>query len=250
MKEFRRFIWEKRGRKMLKVSDVVTNYGDIEVLHGISLDVAEGEIVALIGANGAGKSTLLKTISGLIHPSKGRIEFLGQRIDGFIPERIVQLGVAQIPEGRNIFPLHTVETNLEMGAYIRNDKEGIKRDKEYFFNKFPVLKQMRKKLAGLLSGGEQQMLAISRALMSNPKLILMDEPSMGLAPVLVHEIFDTIVELHKDRRTIFLVEQNAKRALCVSERGYVLETGRVVLYGESDKLLCDEGVRKAYLGEE
>jgi len=235
---------------MLKVSNIATKYGNIEVLHGVSLDVEEGEIVALVGANGAGKSTLLKAISGLIRASRGQIEFMGERIDGLTPESIVRLGIVQIPEGRNVFPLHTVETNLDMGAYIRNDKEGIKKDKEYFFNKFPPLEKMKKKLAGLLSGGEQQMLAISRALMSRPKLILMDEPSMGLSPILVEEIFKIIDELHEEGTTIFLVEQNAKKALKISQRGYVLETGKIALSGDSKDLVHDEMVRKAYLGEE
>jgi len=234
---------------MLRVSDLVTHYGNIQVLRGVSLEVTEGEIVAFIGANGAGKSTLLKAISGLIRPTRGEISFMDRRIDGMIPENIVRLGISQVPEGRNVFPLHTVETNLDMGAFIRKDKEGIRKDKEFFFDRFPSLKRMRKKMAGLLSGGEQQMLAISRALMSRPKLILMDEPSMGLAPVLVHEIFRIIEELHKQGTTIFLVEQNARKALKISQRGYVLETGQIVIQGSSDALLGDERVRKAYMGE-
>jgi branched-chain amino acid transport system ATP-binding protein len=235
---------------MLQISGLVSRYGKIEALHGVSLDVQEEEIVALIGANGAGKSTLLKAISGLVRPSNGRIEFIGRRVDGLIPEKIVGLGITQIPEGRNVFPLHTVETNLDMGAYIRKDKEGIKKDKEFVFGKFPPLRIMRKKLAGLLSGGEQQMLAIARAIMARPKLILMDEPSMGLAPVLVNEIFEIIGELHREGRTIFLVEQNAKKALKISQRGYVLETGNIVVQGKSNELLEDDRVRKSYLGEE
>jgi len=234
---------------VLKVSDLTAHYGNIEVLHGISLNVEEDEIVTLIGANGAGKSTLLKAISGVIRPTGGEISFLGQRIDGLIAEKVVRLGISHVPEGRNVFPVHTVDTNLDMGAYIRRDKEGVERDKEFFYAKFPPLSRMRKKLAGLLSGGEQQMLAISRALMSRPKLILMDEPSMGLAPVLVNEIFNIINELHLEGTTIFLVEQNAKKALGVAERGYVLETGSVVLEGTSQELLGDVRVRKAYLGE-
>jgi branched-chain amino acid transport system ATP-binding protein len=235
---------------MLRVSNLVTHYGNIQVLRDVSLEVAEGEIVAIIGANGAGKSTLLKAISGLIRPTRGEISFMDRRIDGMIPENIVRLGISQVPEGRNVFPLHTVDTNLDMGAFIRNDKVGIREDKEFFFNRFPALKSLRKKLAGLLSGGEQQMLAISRALMSRPKLVLMDEPSMGLAPVLVNQIFRIIEELHEEGMTIFLVEQNARKALKISQRGYVLEAGQIVLQGSSESLLGDERVRKAYLGEE
>lgn len=234
---------------MLQVSDLVTRYGKIEALHGISLNVSEGEIVALIGANGAGKSTLLKSICGLLRPTMGRVEFLGKQIDGLLPEEIIKLGIVLIPEGRNVFPLHSVETNLDMGAFLIKDKAQVAKDKQFFFERFPVLGRMRKKPAGLLSGGEQQMLAISRALMSRPRLLLMDEPSMGLAPLLVNEIFEIIDGLFKQGRTIFLVEQNAKKALRISKRAYVLETGRIVLFGESNTLLRDEKVRKAYLGE-
>ncbi|MBF0529520.1 MAG: ABC transporter ATP-binding protein [Deltaproteobacteria bacterium] len=234
---------------MLKVNGLTAHYGNIQVLHQVSLEVHEGEVVALIGANGAGKSTLLKAISGLIRPSQGTIEFLGQGIGRWLPERIAQNGLVMVPEGRNVFPLHSVEVNLEMGAYVRTDRNGIKEDLELYYEIFPPLKAMRKKNAGLLSGGEQQMLAISRALMSRPKCVLMDEPSMGLAPLLVKEIFKTIQSLNAQGRTILLVEQNAKKALRVSQRAYVLENGRIALEGASQDLLNDERVRHSYLGE-
>ncbi|MFH1140003.1 MAG: ABC transporter ATP-binding protein [Pseudomonadota bacterium] len=234
---------------MLRIDGLAAQYDGIEVLHGISLEVKEGEIVALIGANGAGKSTLLKSIMGLVKPSRGRVEFQGSRIDQILPEKVVQRGLVLSPEGRNIFPLHTVETNLEMGAYVRRDRDGIKADLEKFYDMFPPLKRMRKKHAGLLSGGEQQMLAIARALMSRPRCVLLDEPSMGLAPLLVNEIFRIVKTLHEDGRTVLLVEQNARKALGISNRAYVLETGRIVLEGSSQDLLHDERVRQSYLGE-
>ena len=234
---------------MLKIENLTARYGNIEVLHGISMEVGKGEIVALIGANGAGKSTLLKSIMGLVPPSAGRIEFEGKTIEQHTPEKVVRLGLVLSPEGRNVFPLHTVETNLQMGAYVRGDHAGIREDMDKFYEMFPPLKRMRKKNAGLLSGGEQQMLAIARALMSRPRCVLLDEPSMGLAPLLVNEIFRIVKSLHDDGRTVLLVEQNARKALAISDRAYVLETGKIVLSGNSRELLHDERVRQSYLGE-
>jgi branched-chain amino acid transport system ATP-binding protein len=236
---------------MLQIEDLHAKYGNIEALHGVSLNVREGETVALIGANGAGKTTLLKAISGLLRPSAGTVKFCGARIDRLPAERIVQRGMAHVPEGRRIFPRHTVDVNLEMGAYVRSDRAQIREDIEKLLNdQFPPLKARRSRPAGLLSGGEQQMLAICRALLSRPTFLLMDEPSMGLAPLLVNEIFRIIETLRKEGKTILLVEQNAKKALKASNRAYVLESGRIVLEGPSSELLHDERVRKAYLGEQ
>ena len=215
----------------------------------MSVEVSEGEIVALIGANGAGKTTLLKVISGLLGSTNGTITFLGQRIDKIAPEEIVKLGIAQVPEGRRVFPDSTVLTNLEMGAYIRKDTKEVKKDIEKYFDIFPILFERRNMPASLLSGGEQQMLVIARALMSKPKLVLLDEPSMGLAPQLVNEIFKIIKNLNSEGISIFLVEQDVKKSLKIAQRGYVLETGKVSLQGLSQELLESDDIRKVYLGE-
>ena len=211
--------------------------------------MSEGEIVALVGANGAGKTTLLKVISGLLSPTKGNITFLGRRIDKMVPEEIVKLGIAQVPEGRRVFPDSTVLTNLEMGAYIRKDSKEIKKDIEKYFELFPILFERRNMPASLLSGGEQQMLVMVRALMSKPKLLLLDEPSMGLAPQLVNEIFKIIKNLNSEGISIFLVEQNVKKSLKIAQRGYALETGKISLQGLSQELLESDEIRKVYLGE-
>lgn len=211
--------------------------------------MSEGEIVALVGANGAGKTTLLKVISGLIGSTNGSITFLGKRIDKIAPEEIVKLGISQVPEGRRVFPDSTVLTNLEMGAYIRKDTKEIKKDIDKYFKIFPILFERRNMPASLLSGGEQQMLVMARALMSKPKLLLLDEPSMGLAPQLVNEIFKIIKDLNSEGISIFLVEQNVKKSLKISQRGYVLETGKILLQGLSQKLLESDEIRKVYLGE-
>lgn len=233
---------------MLKVEGLNVFYGAIHALHDCSFEVNEGEIVTLIGANGAGKTTTLHSISGLIPHKSGRIEFLGQSLHGVSPDRIVKYGIAQTPEGRRIFANLTVKENLEMGAYIRKDKQGIKNDLEMVFNHFPRLKERLTQIAGTLSGGEQQMLAIGRTLMSRPKLMLMDEPSMGLAPLLVKEIFSIIKDINQAGTTILLVEQNANMALSIAHRAYVLETGKIALQGSAKELAASEAVRKAYLG--
>lgn len=234
---------------LLSVQNLHTFYGQIEALKGIDIEVAEGEIVTLIGANGAGKSTTLKTISGQLAPREGKIVFAGEEIQGMPAHQVAAKGVVQVPEGRRIFPRMTVEENLEMGAYLRNDADGIAADKEMVFDLFPRLKERRSQKGGTLSGGEQQMLAMARGLMAKPKLLMLDEPSMGLAPVVVETIFETIERLHKEGITILLVEQNAAMALAVADRGYVLETGRVALTGTGKELLKNEQVRKTYLGE-
>ena len=234
---------------MLKVNDIHTFYGQIEALKGISLEVNEGEIVTLIGANGAGKSTTLKTISGALAPKSGSIEFEGQTISGMPIHKVTQRGVIQVPEGRRIFPRMTVTENLEMGAFLRKDTEGIKADMDRVFEMFPRLKERSMQKGGTLSGGEQQMLAMSRGLMAKPKLLMLDEPSMGLAPVVVELIFETIKELNRTGITVLLVEQNAAMALSIANRGYVLETGTIKLTGTGKELLANEDVRKAYLGE-
>lgn len=233
---------------MLAIENVDVNYGAIRALIDVSLAVEEGEIVALIGANGAGKSTTLRTISGLVKPARGRIVFDGQELQKSPPHKIVEMGISQVPEGRRVFPLMTVLENLEMGAFIRKDRGGIKEDIKKVFTKFPRLEERKKQPAGTLSGGEQQMLAIGRALMSKPKLMLMDEPSMGLAPMLVQEIFNIVKEINQGGTTILLVEQNARMALSVAHRGYVLETGQVVISGNAKDLITNEEVQKAYLG--
>jgi len=234
---------------MLELRDVHSYYGHIHALKGISLSVEKGEIVTLIGANGAGKTTTLRTISGLLHPRHGSIWLDGERLDGLPPDIIVRKGVGQSPEGRQIFPRLTVMENLEMGAYTRNDKEGIRRDLEHVFGLFPRLAERRNQPGGTLSGGEQQMLAIGRALMSRPRVLLLDEPSMGLAPLLVETIFNIIRELNREGTTILLVEQNAAKALAVAHRGYVIETGHIVLSDNAANLRQNDLVRKAYLGE-
>jgi len=233
---------------MLVVENVDVNYGAIRALVDVSLEVHEGEIVALIGANGAGKSTTLRSISGLVKPNKGRIVFEGSELQKCPPHKVVEMGISQVPEGRRVFPLMTVLENLEMGAFTRKDRGGIKDDINAVFAKFPRLDERKKQPAGTLSGGEQQMLAIGRALMSKPKLMLMDEPSMGLAPMLVQEIFNIVKEINQGGTTILLVEQNARMALSVANRGYVLETGQVVISGDAADLAKNEAVQKAYLG--
>ena len=234
---------------MLKMDNVKVYYGNIQALQNISLEVAQGEIITLIGANGAGKTTALKAISGLLHPKSGKIEFLGKRIDNLTTTEIVKLGISQCPEGRGIWPEMTLFENLEMGTYVRKDKKSIKKDFEQVYAYFPILKERQNQLAGSLSGGEQQMLAIGRALMSRPKLLLLDEPSLGLAPILVKGVADIIKKIHQEGTTILLVEQNAFLALNISNRAYVLETGKVVLAGNAKELLQDERVKKAYLGQ-
>jgi len=234
---------------VLKVTDLYAAYGKIEALRGISITVNQGEIVTLIGANGAGKSTTLKTISGQLAPKKGTIEYQGKSIGGVKPHLVTGKGIIQVPEGRRIFSRMTVMENLEMGAFLRSDKDEIKSDLDYVFELFPRLKERAAQKGGTLSGGEQQMLAMGRALMSKPTLLMLDEPSMGLAPVVVETIFEIIQKLNKQGITILLVEQNANLALAVADRGYVLETGEIALTGTGRDLLKNEAVRKAYLGE-
>jgi branched-chain amino acid transport system ATP-binding protein len=234
---------------MLEIKDIQTYYGNIQALKGISLRVEAGEIVSLIGSNGAGKTTTLRTIQGLLKPRQGTILFEGKHLEYFSAQEIVRLGISQSPEGRLIFPRMTVKENLEMGAFSRNDALGIKTDIEKVFHLFPRLQERITQKGGTLSGGEQQMLAIGRAMMARPRLLLLDEPSMGLAPLLVAQIFSIIQEINAQNTTILLVEQNARMALSISHRGYVLQTGQVVLTGTAKELQSDETVRKAYLGE-
>ena len=238
----------QNGIPMLRIADLNVYYGAIHALKGISLEVHQGEIVTLIGANGAGKSTTLRTISGLIAPKSGAVDFEGQGIAGLGAHDIVRRGISQVPEGRRIFADMTVLENLELGAFIRNDKDGIASDMEMVFTRFPRLKERISQQAGTLSGGEQQMLAMGRALMSRPRLLLLDEPSMGLAPLLIKEIFSIIVDINKAGTTILLVEQNANMALSIANRAYVLETGRITHSGGAKDLAASEEVRKAYLG--
>ncbi|BDG45938.1 ABC transporter ATP-binding protein [Parageobacillus sp. KH3-4] len=233
---------------MLKVENINVFYGNIQALKGVSLEVKEGEIVTLIGANGAGKSTLLKTISGLLKPKQGDILYEGQSIAGKAAQTIVKRGISHVPEGRRVFANMTVEENLELGAFLRKDKHEIQKDFEKVYHLFPRLYERRKQLAGTLSGGEQQMLAMGRALMARPRLLLLDEPSMGLAPLLVKTIFRIIEEINSFGTTILLVEQNANMALSVADRAYVIESGRVVLSGLAEELNASEQVKKAYLG--
>jgi branched-chain amino acid transport system ATP-binding protein len=234
---------------LLKVDNINTFYGKIHALKGVSIEVNEGEIVTLIGANGAGKSTTLKTISGQLTPREGTITYKGEQIQGKPAHLVTAKSVIQVPEGRRIFPRMTVMENLEMGAFLRRDKDGIATDLERVFELFPRLKERVGQQGGTLSGGEQQMLAMGRAIMSSPNLLMLDEPSMGLAPVVVELIFDTIHKLHDAGITILLVEQNAHMALSIADRGYVLETGQIKLTGAGRDLLANEAVRKAYLGE-
>ncbi len=234
---------------MLKLIDVNTYYGNIQALKGIDIEVDEGEIICLIGANGAGKTTTLMSISGIVPPRQGEIFFMGRPIHEMDPDAIVGLGISQVPEGRRIFPLLTVAENLDMGAFLRNDKSEIKKDLAYIYDLFPILAERRHQAGGTLSGGEQQMLAISRALMARPRLLLLDEPSLGLAPMVVRRIFQIIEKINAENRTtIFLVEQNANLALKIAHRGYVMENGRITLADSAASLLSNEAVKKAYLG--
>ncbi|MDD2585067.1 MAG: ABC transporter ATP-binding protein [Syntrophomonadaceae bacterium] len=233
---------------MLQVKDIEVYYGAIHALKKLSIEVEQGTIVTLIGANGAGKTTTLKTISGLLRSKSGSITFNNTDITKVAPEKIVDMGISQVPEGRRVFPTMTVLENLEMGAYLRKDKKAIDDDMDNVFTRFPRLKERRKQLAGTLSGGEQQMLAIGRALMARPQLMLMDEPSMGLAPLLVKEIFEIVKDINAKGTTILLVEQNAKMALSIAHKAYVIETGEIVLEGNAADLMKSDEVKKAYLG--
>ncbi len=233
---------------MLKVDNLDVYYGAIHAIKGISIEVPKGEIVTLVGSNGAGKSTTLRTISGLMKPKNGTILFEDKNIVGVPAHKIVGMGLCQVPEGRHVFANMSVMENLELGAYLRNDKDGIARDLEDVFKKFPRLLERKDQISGTLSGGEQQMLAMGRALMSRPRLLLLDEPSMGLAPLLVKEIFNIIKEINESGTTVLLVEQNANMALSIADKAYVLETGRIALAGTAQELASSEAVRKAYLG--
>jgi branched-chain amino acid transport system ATP-binding protein len=235
---------------LLELDDVVVRYGGIEAVKGISLRVKEGEVVTLIGGNGAGKSTTLKAISGAKRPSSGRILYDGERIDELAPHEVVEMGISQVPEGRRIFPRMTVRENLEMGAYARRGGRARKEDYARVYSLFPVLQERQRQTGGTLSGGQQQMLAIGRALMARPRLMTLDEPSMGLAPILVERIFELLHEIHEQGTTILLIEQNAHMALNLADRGYVIESGQIVLEDEASNLLHNDEVRKAYLGEE
>ena len=234
---------------MLEVKDLEVYYGMIQAIKGISFNVDKGEVIALIGANGAGKTTTLHTITGLLQANNGSVMFDGVDITKIPAHKIVSMGMAHVPEGRRVFADLSVMQNLKMGAYTRTDKEEIANNLEMVFKRFPRLKERQKQLAGTLSGGEQQMLAMGRALMSNPKIILMDEPSMGLSPIFVNEIFDIIRQVKADGTTVLLVEQNAKKALAIADRAYVLETGKIVLTGPANELMNNEAIKKAYLGE-
>lgn len=233
---------------MLKIEDINVYYGNIQALKGVSMEINEGEIVTLIGANGAGKSTLLKTISGLLKPKQGKVLFEGDSIGGKAAQAIVKLGISHVPEGRRVFANMTVAENLELGAYLRKDKDDIHKDMEKVYELFPRLLERIKQQAGTLSGGEQQMLAMGRALMAKPRLLLLDEPSMGLAPLLVKQIFNIIQEISESGTTILLVEQNANLALSIADRAYVVETGRIVLSGNAEELTSSEEIKMAYLG--
>lgn len=234
---------------MLKLTDVHTYYGNIHALKGISIEVTEGEVISLIGANGAGKSTTLMTTSGVVPAKRGTVTFNGKDITHMAPDDIVKLGICQVPEGRRIFPYLSVAENLDMGAFLRDDKEGIKQDIDYVYSLFPILANRRNQSGGTLSGGEQQMLAISRALMSRPKVLLLDEPSLGLAPIIIRQIFDIIKKINEEHKTtIFIVEQNANLALKAAHRGYVMENGAITMTDTGENLLANEDVKKAYLG--
>lgn len=234
---------------MLEVKNLQVYYGVIQAIKDVSFKVNEGEIIALIGANGAGKTTILRTISGLISAKRGEILYNGVDLQKIHPHKIVQMGIAHVPEGRRVFSQLTVYENLLMGAYTRKDKDGVEETLKQVYKRFPRLKERKNQMAGTLSGGEQQMLAMGRALMSKPRIILMDEPSMGLSPILVEEVFDIIKSINKSGTTVLLVEQNAKKALSIADRAYVLETGKIVLEGDAKELMNNESVKKAYLGE-
>ncbi|HHA8826976.1 TPA: ABC transporter ATP-binding protein [Streptococcus pneumoniae] len=233
---------------MLKVENLSVHYGMIQAVRDVSFEVNEGEVVSLIGANGAGKTTILRTLSGLVRPSSGNLEFLGQEIQKMPAQKIVAGGLSQVPEGRHVFPGLTVMENLEMGAFLKKNREENQANLKKVFSRFPRLEERKNQDAATLSGGEQQMLAMGRALMSTPKLLLLDEPSMGLAPIFIQEIFDIIQDIQKQGTTVLLIEQNANKALAISDRGYVLETGKIVLSGTGKELASSEEVRKAYLG--
>ncbi len=234
---------------LLEINDLHVNYGMITALKGISFEVNEGEVIALIGANGAGKTTTLHAVTGLIPAKSGSIKLNGKELTKTPAHKIVEMGMAHVPEGRRIFQQLSVLDNLKLGAYTRKDKENISKDLEMVYERFPRLAERKSQIAGTLSGGEQQMLAMGRALMSSPKIVVMDEPSMGLSPILVSEIFDIITSIRKDGTTVLLVEQNAKKALSIADRAYVLETGNIVLSGKASDLINDESIKKAYLGE-
>ena len=238
------------GTPLLEVRDLHVSYGQIKAVKGISFSVNAGEVVTLIGGNGAGKTTTLRTLSGLLKPVAGDIYFQGERINDVPPHKVVERGLAQSPEGRKIFPRMSVYENLELGAYIRKDPAGVAEDVEKIYDSFPVLKERKDQKAGTLSGGEQQMLAMGRALMSRPKLLTLDEPSMGLSPIMMQKIFSTIRELKAQGTTILLVEQNAQAALSLADKGYVIETGKIAVEGTGQELLGNDEVRKAYLGED
>ncbi|MFS9066660.1 MULTISPECIES: ABC transporter ATP-binding protein [Streptococcus] len=233
---------------MLKVENLSVHYGMIQAVRDVSFEVNEGEVVSLIGANGAGKTTILRTLSGLVRPSSGRIEFLGQEIQKTPAQKIVASGLSQVPEGRHVFSGLTVMENLEMGAFLKKNREENQANLKKVFSRFPRLEERKNQDAATLSGGEQQMLAMGRALMSTPKLLLLDEPSMGLAPIFIQEIFDIIQDIQKQGTTVLLIEQNANKALAIADRGYVLETGKIVLSGTGKELAASDEVRKAYLG--
>ncbi|MDO5423224.1 MAG: ABC transporter ATP-binding protein [Eubacteriales bacterium] len=234
---------------MLEIKDLAVYYGMIQAIKGVSFEVNEGEVIALIGANGAGKTTILHTITGLLAPKRGSVLFEGKDITKIPAHKIVSLGMAHVPEGRRVFAQFTVYQNLKMGAYTRSDKNEIEETMQMVYKRFPRLEERKNQIAGTLSGGEQQMLAMGRALMSHPKIILMDEPSMGLSPILVNEIFDIIRSVNESGTTVLLVEQNAKKALAIADRAYVLETGKIVNSGDADVLMNDDSIKKAYLGE-
>jgi len=233
---------------MLKVENLSVHYGMIQAVRDVSFEVNEGEVVSLIGANGAGKTTILRTLSGLVRPSSGRIEFLGQEIQKTPAQKIVASGLSQVPEGRHVFSGLTVMENLEMGAFLKKNREENQANLKKVFSRFPRLEERKNQDAATISGGEQQMLAMGRALMSTPKLLLLDEPSMGLAPIFIQEIFDIIQDIQKQGTTVLLIEQNANKALAIADRGYVLETGKIVLSGTGKELVASDEVRKAYLG--
>lgn len=236
---------------MLKLDNIHTYYGNIHAIKGLTLEVKQGEIVTLIGSNGAGKSTTLMSISGITRPKTGKIFFQDTEITSALTDQIVSMGITQVPEGRMIFPRLTVYENLLMGAYLRKDRKGIKLDEERSFELFPILKERRKQTGGTLSGGEQQMLAIAMALMARPRLLLLDEPSMGLAPMIIKEIFQRVADLQAERKlTVLLIEQNARAALRIADRGYVIETGKIVLEEEAGELLANQEVKRAYLGKD